>query len=430
MRKSIIISAADGLIVVGLLENDQVCELYVERGRESRLLGNIYRGVVMDLIPSMQAAFVDIGCEKNGFLYLKDVRPDCSDPDEIVSETAKEAWKERDITKLLRAGQEIVVQVAKEPYQNKGARLTTYLTVPGRHLVLLPHLDHIGISHRLQESRSRDRLTDSIARLRPDRRGYIIRTKSINADESSLQGEIDFLQRMWQGLRGQIATATPRQLIHRDSSLLLRICRDYYDEEVEEVIVDDAGILEEVRAISRDLQLSLQNRLHFQGGDFSLAQQYGLDRELELALRAKVWLKGGSYLLFEATEALTTIDVNSGKCVGAGEVEEMVFNINVAAVPEIVRQIRLRNISGVIIVDFIDMELPSHREQLLNILEAELKRDRIRSVLVDMTPLGLVEITRKRESQSLHEIIATPCPHCGGRGHFHLSEVDNFIKGV
>jgi len=429
MKKSILVSSTNGLICVGLLENEQICELYLERDRASRVLGNIYLGIVMDLIPSMQAAFIDLGLGKNAFLYLKDVRPDVANINEVVDESVKDAWKERDITKLLRPGQHIVVQVAKEPYQTKGARLTTYLTIPGRHLVMLPHLNHIGISHRLREQRIRERLHQTVDSLRPDNKGYIIRTKAANVDSESLQIEIEFLQHMWRDIQSTIIKATPKSLIHRDSSLLLRICRDYYDEEVEEVIVDEPAILQEIRNIATELKLSLQNRLHFQGGDFSLAQQYGLDRELELALREKVWLKGGSYLLFEQTEALNTIDVNSGKCVGAGEVEEMVFSINMAAVPEIVRQIRLRNISGIILIDFIDMELAGHREHLINALEAELKRDRVRAVLVDMTPLGLVEITRKRESQSLHEIVGTPCPHCGGRGITFTTEVLNFIKG-
>lgn len=428
MKKSIVISSTNGLIVVGLLENEQVCELYLERDPASRVLGNIYLGTVMDLIPSMQAAFIDLGLAKNGFLYLKDVRPNTLDITEVVEEAGKDSWKTRDISTLLKPGQQIVVQVAKEPYQSKGARLTTYLTIPGRHLVLLPHLNHIGVSHRLRDTRSRDRLAEVIGRLRPDRKGYIIRTKAASTDEATLQLEIEFLEKLWGTVRGHLAGAAPKSLIHRDSSLLLRICRDYYDEEIEEVIVDDPAILEEVREISRELKLSLRDKLHFQGGDDTLARQYGLDRELEYALREKVWLKGGSYLIFEQTEALTTVDVNSGKCVGAGEVEEMVFNINVQAIPEIVRQLRLRNSSGIILIDFIDMELPAHREQLLNALEAELRRDRIRAVLVDMTPLGLVEITRKRESQSLLEIVGIPCPHCGGRGCSFIPEVAGFIK--
>jgi ribonuclease G len=419
MSKEVLIHIERDEIRAAVLEDDQVVELYMERPVQQRLAGSIYKGRVENVLPGMQAAFVNIGLEKNAFLYISDAltaRGNGED-DEIV-----ESMKDISIKDLLHQGQPLLVQISKEPIGTKGARVTTHVTLPGRYLVLMPTVEYVGVSRRIDNEKERERLKSIAAKARPSGMGLIVRTVAEGKDEEELINDARYLTKLWKKILSKEKAANPPVLIHKDLGLVERIIRDVFSAEVDRLIIDSRSeytrILELVDIISPELKDRVEL---FPFKDGSVFDAYEIETEIEKASRRKVWLKCGGYVVVDRTEALTVIDVNTGKFVGTTDLATTVLKTNLEAAKEIARQIRLRNIGGIIIIDFIDMEHPEHREQILSALEDALRRDRTKANVLGITQLGLVEITRKKTSQGLDDILFRPCPTCDGRGRV-LSE--------
>ncbi len=415
MRKEILVSVDIDETRAAVLEDGHLVEIFVERPVHQRVVGNIYKGKVENVLPGMQAAFVNIGLERNSFLYVDDALPHKL---EVDGEKVGSGTRERlTIKDLVRPGQEITVQVAKEPIGTKGARVTRHITLPGRYLVLMPHVDYIGVSRRIAEEKERERLKQLAAKVKPEGAGLIVRTVAEGANEEELAQDAAFLSRLWERIQNRVKGAPSPSLIHRDLGLVQRVVRDLFDDTVDQFIIDDR---EEYQRALEVLDLhapQLKERLRlYTRTDQSLFDFYGVEMEIDKALKRRVWLKSGGYLVIDQTEALTSIDVNTGKYVGTTNLADTVFKTNLEAAKEIARQLRLRDIGGIIIIDFIDMEITEHKEQVLQTLENELKKDRTKANVLGLTRLGLVEMTRKKSRQNLDEAMMRPCPYCEGRG--------------
>ncbi|MEW6182879.1 MAG: Rne/Rng family ribonuclease [Bacillota bacterium] len=408
MLKEIIISKADGGNRVAVLEEHSPVEVYFEPpGAE--LVGSIFKGRVENVLPGIEAAFVDIGLEKNSFLYVHDAR--------AVAENQGRRFR---IKELLRTGQEVIVQVVKGPFGAKGPRVTTQITLPGRYLVLAPTMQHTGVSRRIAPPAERERLRRLAVNLCPPGMGLIVRTAAEGVGEGELQHDLETLLKEWEDIRRKGREPGPRAL-YRDIELLPRILRDFFTLDVTRLIVDSTELEAQVFAIMDELGPGLKDRVQLETGR-DLMAAYGVDREVERALKRRVWLKCGGYIVFDQTEALTSIDVNTGKYVGSQSLEETVVKTNLDAAREIARQLRLRNIGGIIIIDFIDMVEEKHRQEVLNTLDEALKRDRVRSHILGITRLGLVEMTRKKAHPGLSEMLLKPCPYCEGTGRLSIDE--------
>ncbi|MEW6447708.1 MAG: Rne/Rng family ribonuclease [Bacillota bacterium] len=411
MIKEIIISRAGGGTRVAVLEDHIPVEFYFEPpGAE--LVGSVFKGKVENVLPGIEAAFVDIGLEKNAFLYVHDARAAALNRDRKLK-----------IKEILRPGQEIIVQVTKGPLGTKGPRVTTQINLPGRHLVLATAVQHTGISRRISSSAERERLKRLTAGIRPAGMGLIIRTAAAGADQAELQHDLEVLLKRWEEIRQKAREPAP-QLLYKDVDLLPRILRDFFTSDVQRLIVDSAELKDEVLEIMNELGPDLKERVHLEQ-ERDLMEAYGVEQEVERALKRRIWLKSGGYIVFDQTEAFTAIDVNTGKYVGSQSLEETVVKTNLEAVREIARQIRLRNIGGIIIIDFIDMIEEKHRQEVLAALEEALKRDRVRSHILGITRLGLVELTRKKTHPSLAEMLLKPCPHCDGTGRVPLEDEED-----
>ncbi len=398
-----------------VLEEGELVEISIERPVHQRVVGNIYKGRVENVLPGMQAAFVDIGLDRNSFLYVDDALPGKGEFDEDGVETTTP--KNITIKDIVRPGQEIIVQVAKEPIGTKGARVTRHITLPGRFLVLMPNVDYIGVSRRIADEKERDRLKQLASKVKPEGVGLIVRTIAEGAKEEELAQDVAFLVRLWERISSRAETAHAPSMLHRDLGLVHRIVRDWFDDSVSQLIIDNkeehtkAQDILELHAPTLKDRLKLYNRQ-----DQSLFDFHGVELELEKALKKRVWLKSGGYIVIDQTEALTAIDVNTGKFVGTTNLADTVFKTNLEAAREIARQLRLRDIGGIIIIDFIDMEIHDHRQKVLRALEEELRRDRTRANVLGLTQLGLVEMTRKKSRQNLDEAMMRPCTYCDGRG--------------
>ena len=403
-----------------VVEDGELVELFVERPVHQRVVGNIYKGKVENVLPGMQAAFVDIGLERNSFLYVDDALPGRA---EVEGESIGVALKGKlTIKDIVRPGQEIIVQVAKEPIGTKGARVTRHITLPGRFLVLMPYVDYIGVSRRISDERERDRLKQVAAKVKPEGSGLIVRTVAEGAQEEELAKDAAFLVRLWERITQRAKTAPSSSLLHRDLGLVHRIVRDWFDDSVDQFIIDNKE--EHQRAVEvLDLHAPhLKDRLKlYARPDQSLFDFHGIEMEIDKALKRRVWLKSGGYIVIDQTEALTSIDVNTGKFVGTTNLADTVFKTNLEAAKEIARQLRLRDIGGIIIIDFIDMEVTEHKQKVIKTLEDDLKRDRTRANVLGLTQLGLLEMTRKKSRQNLDEAMMRPCHYCDGRGKI-LSE--------
>lgn len=403
-----------------VLEDGDLVELSVERPVHQRVVGNIYKGKVENVLPGMQAAFVDIGLDRNSFLYVDDALPGKA---EVEGESVGVApTRALTIKELVHSGQEIIVQVAKEPIGTKGARVTRHITLPGRFLVLMPHVDYIGVSRRIGDEKERDRLKQLAAKVKPPGAGLIVRTVAEGAQEEELAKDAAFLTRLWERISQRAKTASAPSLLHRDLGLVHRIVRDWFDDTVGQMIIDDRD--EYTRALEvLDLHApTLKDRMKlYTRLDQSLFDFHGIEMEIEKALKKRVWLKSGGYIVIDQTEALTAIDVNTGKFVGTTNLADTVFKTNLEAAREIAKQLRLRDIGGIIIIDFIDMEIQDHRNNVLKDLEEALRKDRTRANVLGLTQLGLVEMTRKKSRQNLDEALMRSCHYCDGRGKL-LSE--------
>lgn len=415
----ILINSFKNEVRVAVFENNKLTEFYVEQVDSDRIVGNIYMGVVHNIVPAIQAAFIDIGIEKHAFLYVNEI---CADIEmyeyfsDVVPLPLKKKNCKDDITSLLTVGQEIMVQVVKEQYKNKGPQLTTKCTFAGKYLVHLPYIDHIGISHRIDDESEKVRLLDIVNKNRKDKSGFIVRTQAKNASDNEIIKEIEFLFNKWERLKNQIYTKKAPFLVYKERHLVLRVLRDLLNNNVSSIIVDSKS---EFKNISNYLSSNYENsfiKLSLYDKTDPLFDKYSIDKELERVLRKKIWLKNGSYLVIEETEAFTSIDVNSGKFIREVSLEETVFKTNLFAISEIVRIIRLRNISGLIIIDFIDMEKENNRKIILESFIEELKKDRVKVYVKGYSNFGLIEITRKRKRKSLIDLFYKHCPHCRGTG--------------
>lgn len=419
VTKEIIVNAENDETRVAVLEDGVLVELYIERPVAQRLAGNIYKGRVENVLPGMQAAFVNTGLEKNAFLYVADAvaaRGNGEDV-EIFNDNKRVSIKD-----VLRQGQNVIVQITKDPMGTKGARVTTHITLPGRYLVLMPTVDYIGVSRRIENDRERDRLKNLAEKLKPRRMGLIVRTVAEGRDEEELRHDVNFLTKLWGKIRGRARGAGAPALLHKDLGLIERIIRDILSLDVDNLIIDSKHeyekIIDYLDIIAPDLKGKVRLFNYREGAIFDV---YGIEAEIEKALKRKVWLKNGGYLVIEHTEALTVVDVNTGKFVGSENLSDTVLKTNLEAAGEIARQIRLRNTGGIIVIDFIDMEVPVHREQVVKALEEALKKDRTKANVLGLTQLGLVEMTRKKISQGLEDVLQKQCPYCEGKGQI-LSE--------
>lgn len=408
MLKEILINVGEEETRVAVLEDKQLVEMYIERAVSQRLVGNIFKGRVENVLPGMQAAFVNIGLEKNAFLYVEDAVP-------ARAPEGQPALSGANISDILKPGQEVIVQIVKEPIGTKGPRVTTHITLPGRYLVLMPTVDYIGISRRIESDRERERLKEMAARLKPEGMGVIVRTAAEGVEEEELRQDVQLLSKLWRKILQRAAHGPVPALLHRDLELVQRILRDVFTEDVARLTIDSRPEYEKVLDLLDITGPRLKFKVFLDERD-DLFRLYGIEAELERALKRKVWLKCGGYIVIDQAEALTAVDVNTGKFVGSTNLEDTVLRTNLEAAVEIARQLRLRNIGGIIIVDFIDMQQEEHRRQVLQVLEEEIKKDKTKTNILGITQLGLVEMTRKKVRPSLSEVLQRPCPYCDGRG--------------
>ncbi len=402
-------------IRLAVLEDGQVVEYYIERTLEPGLVGNIYRGRVLRVLPGMEAAFVDIGLDKAGFLYVSDVLPNVWDLNgEFIPLLSGK--KEYRIETLLQQGQEVLVQVAREAISTKGPRLTTRITLPGHYLVLLPFFDYIGISRRIEEDEERERLRQIVASAKPEGVGFIIRTASKGVEAEKIVHEMHKLIALWEKILEKKKNVPLPGLIYPEPDLALRALRDFFGHETRRLIVDDRKAYERLLEYAKTFLPHLQYAIELYEGEEPLFEKLGVEKVIKQVMQPTVSLKSGGYIVIEKTEALVAIDVNTGSFVGEDNLEETIVQTNLEAAQEIARQLRLRDLGGIIIIDFIDMQREEDKERVLASLEEALKRDRSKTKVCQMSELGLVEMTRKRTREDLVEYLCEPCPYCHGRG--------------
>ncbi|HEX3527205.1 MAG TPA: Rne/Rng family ribonuclease [Thermoanaerobaculia bacterium] len=407
---------------IAVLEDDRLTEIFVERHRHRGLVGNVYKGRVTRVLPGMQAAFVDVGLERDAFLYVSDVAGDV----EVMEELDIEEPRNHDdppahhgpapsIDELLKPGQEIIVQVVKDPLPNKGARISTHVTLPGRYLVLLPTVRHFGVSRRIEDEAERERLLGVLGQLSTNG-GLIVRTVGEGKGPEEFESDLAYLSRLWDKIRQRAGKVSAPTLLHQDLDLALRIVRDLLRQDFSVLWVDGEETYERIVEFLDQVQSSLVGKVKLFRQGSTLFEQFGIEEQIEAALKSKVWLRSGGYIVINPTEALVAIDVNTGRFVGQSNLEDTVLQTNLEAVQEIVRQIRLRDLGGIIVIDLIDMVEPEHRAEVFASLESELKKDRAKTKMLNISEFGLVEITRKRSRANLERLLTQPCPYCSGRG--------------
>jgi ribonuclease G len=426
MDSEILINVTREETRVALLEGGVVVEFYVERKHDASRVGNIYKGRVVKILPGMQSAFVDIGFEKAAFLYITDIRADIVDIEEyapLLEEKdnsleifSRKGRTELTIEDLVQEGQEILVQVSKDPIGSKGARLTSYATLPGRYLVLMPNVEHIGISRRIVDEVERARLRGIVETIRPKGYGLIIRTASEGSVEEEIKKDLEFLLLLWETILKKKDKVTASSLLYSDLDLVFRSVRDLMSPDVKRLVIDSDDEYEKLKDFVRTNFEKLLGKIELYEGTESIFDAFGIELDISRALGRKVWLKSGGYIIIDQTEAMTVIDVNTGKFVGKEELEDTIFKTNLEAVKEIAYQIRLRNLGGIIIVDFIDMERPENREKVFNAFVEAMKKDRAKNTISHISELGLIQMTRKRVRESLGRILCEPCPYCEGKG--------------
>ncbi|CQR72531.1 Ribonuclease G [Sporomusa ovata DSM 2662] len=406
MNKRIIASVMPEETRVALLEDDELMEISVERSESGHLVGNIYKGRVKNVLPGMQAAFVDIGRDKNAFLYMGDA--------------GRQAASQH-----LTIGQDVLVQIAKDPMGDKGPRATISLTLPGRYIVLMPSVDYIGISRRIESEPERERLRQIAEKIRPEGMGVIVRTVAQDKSQDDLMKDMAYLASMWSALSARAKRSNAPALIYKDADLVVRIVRDYFTSDVNEFVIDSQEAYNRVVDLLQYISPELIDSVTLYeptAKDSDIFRWFNLEDSLESLRERRVELKCGGYIVIDYTEAMTVIDVNTGKFVGNTNLSETVFQTNWEAIAEIARQLRLRDIGGIIIIDFIDMDKAQQRSAVLSGLELELKKDRTKTNVLGITSLGLVEMTRKKARQNLTNMLYSPCPHCRGKGRIKSPE--------
>ncbi len=456
MLKELVVNSAAHETRVALIENGTIVEVFIEREDETSIAGNIYKGRVQRVLPGMQAAFVDIGFDQAAFIYVDDVLDTAShkmyqkfeqdvdvesdsDPDEVGPtgsgvippglmgagagmEKSQGSWKssltpECSIEDLLTEGQEILVQVAKSSIGTKGPRVTTHISLAGRYMVLMPTVDHIGISKRIEEEAERVRLKDLLLSIRKNKFGYIFRTQAQGIDQATIQKEIDFLTSTWEDILARSKTLSATCRVYQDLTVTFRAVRDLLASKADKLIIDSPTEYENVRKFLKKFMPDLNLSVELYQGRESIFDAYNIEADVARALKKKVWLKSGGYIVIEQTEALVAIDVNTGRYVGKHNFDETILKTNLEAVKEIAYQIRLRNIGGIIIIDFIDMKKESHKEQVMSRMNEAMKKDKSQTNILPLTELGLVQMTRKRTRRNLTRTLCKPCFYCNGNGH-------------
>jgi ribonuclease G len=415
MSNEILVDVGVNETRVAIMEDRELVEIYFERHSTQRLVGNIYRGKVSSVLPGMQAAFIDIGYEKNAFLYVGDAVANKEFTEE--SEAGFVNGKDYNIEELLRVGQEITVQVVKEPIGTKGPRVTTNITLPGRQLVLLPNADYVGISRRIEDEEERMKLRQIVEKIKPKDMGLIVRTASEGRRSEDFSNDVNFLSKVWDKIKQKEKSGPVPRCIHKDLNLVYRTVRDLFTWEIDKFIINDRGEYNKVLELVEMSSPALKLRVEYFSKNNDLFEHFEVESKLAKAISKKVWLKCGGYLIIEKTEALTVIDVNTGKYVGVNNLEDTVLRTNVEAAKEIAKQLRLRDIGGIIIIDFIDMHETEHQKMILETLKAALKKDRTKTIVVGMTGLGLIEMTRKKVRQGLDSVIHIDCMYCDGTGN-------------
>jgi ribonuclease G len=424
---SLIVVNADGPETrVALVQGGLLAELYVERKRERGIAGNIYKGRVERVLPGMQAAFINLGLEKSAYIHVSDVRGTPDDLKRLMA--AGDSRRDEDddessvangarIEDVLKEGQEIVVQITKEPISTKGARTTRYISLPGRHLVFMPTVDHVGISRRISSDKERRRLRDIVEQMRPAGSGFIVRTVAEGVPEKDLRADMAFLIKMWNEVVAKIETARCPSVIYNDLDLLLRTVRDLFTADVEKLIIDSRAEYDRIKKFISAFMPEFNGQIELYNGAEPIFDGYGIEIEIDRALERKVWLKSGGYLIVDEMEALTAIDVNTGRFVGKKSLEDTITQTNLEAAREVAEQLRIRSIGGMIVVDFIDMDRSSNRDKVMRSFNEFLKRDRNKATVTRISELGLVEMTRKRTRESLLHTLTEPCQYCEGKGY-------------
>jgi len=422
MSEEILINVTPVETRVALVENGMLQEAYIERTSRKGIVGNIYKGKVVRVLPGMEAAFVDIGLERAAFIHASDVMPGHSAGDD-ASDGPKTV---PDIRTLLREGQSLVVQVTKDPIGTKGARLTTQLSIPSRYLVFMPGVSHVGISQRIEDDGERARLKALVETAAEEETeapgGYIIRTAAEGAAAEEITADMTYLQRLSQSIQERISRATAPSVVYQDLPLFIRTIRDLIRPQTEKVRIDSRESYQRVIEFVEEFVTEFSDKVEYYPGERPIFDLYSVEDEIQRALSRKVQLKSGGYVIIDQTEAMTTIDINTGGFVGHRNLEETIFKTNLEAARAISRQLRLRNLGGIIIIDFIDMEDQEHQRQVHRMLEKMLERDHAKTKITGVSELGLVEMTRKRTTESLGQILCEPCPVCDGRGFLKTSE--------
>ena len=460
MTKEMIVSSSAHETRVAILEDDQVAEIFIERERQRGVVGNLYKGRVSKVLPGMQSAFIDLGLERDGFLYVTDVIPsseefdrlemDEDDPtspsaDDGAAATAahppanasqprrggpsgpsgrhdrdREKGPEPKIEELLKEGEEIIVQVAKEPLGTKGARLTSHATMPGRFLVFMPTVDHVGVSRKIDSREERSRLRGIVGEFREQHGftgGVIIRTAAAGRPKDDIVSDLSYFHRVWTEIRQKFEASRAPAVVYREQSLVAKLLRDLLTEKFSAIRIDSEGEYRRVCELVQRIMPPLASKVKHYEKEYPIFDEYGVQAEIDRALRSKVWLKSGGSIVINQTEALVAIDVNTGRYVGkktAGRLEDTILKTNLEAGKEIIRQIRLRDLGGIIVLDFIDMEEKKNRQNVFQSVEQELRKDRAPSKALQVSDFGLVIITRKRVKQSLERVLTEPCPYCAG----------------
>jgi ribonuclease G len=446
MTKEMIISSNGHETMVAILEDDLVAEVFVERERQRGVVGNVYKGRVSKVLPGMQSSFIDLGLERDGFLYVADVvdtleefdKLEASDDEskdvgkDVGKDAGKDAAKDRrlgdrdrpqpKIEDLLKEGEEILVQVVKEPLGTKGARLTSHVTMPGRFLVFMPTVDHVGVSRKIESREERGRLRGIVREFR-DAHGFaggvIIRTAAAGRPKEDIVSDLEAFHKIWTEIRHKMETSRAPAVVFREQSLVAKLLRDLLTEEFQAIRIDNAQEHQRVLDLVERILPNLAPRVKLYAKPYPIFDEYGVQAEIDKALKSKVWLKSGGSIVINQTEALVAIDVNTGRYVGkksSGRLEDTIVKTNLEAVKEIVRQIRLRDLGGIIVLDLIDMEEKKNRQKIFQAVEQELKKDRSPSKALQVSDFGLIIITRKRVKQSLERVMTEPCPYCSGTG--------------
>ena len=428
MGIEIAISVAREETRVAVLDGGVVTDLFGDRAKHKDFVGNVYKGKVAKVLPGMQAAFVDIGLEKAAFMHVSDLSEDAEPGDTLVDAADDDDDKDADmlrpkrqsakpIEQLLSEGQELMVQISKGPIGTKGPRVTTYVSLPGRYLVFMPNVEHIGVSRRIAKDEERARLKDIMRRVRRQGCGYIVRTVSEGVKEDELKSDVDFLHVLWQDIQTNRERLGAPALLHSDLSLSFRVVRDLFGKKVDRLWIDSRQEYEAVRDFVQRFSPEQTSRIHFYDKDESLFDHLGIEQEIARATSRKVWLKSGGHLVIDHTEAMTVIDVNTGRFVGKRDQEETILRNNLEAAKEVAYQMKLRGIGGIIIVDFIDMEREKNRDKVYHALVDAMASDKARTRISRISDLGLIEISRERVREDLLRSLSEPCHYCEGRGY-------------